>query len=896
MTDNEILKRCHEADQVPYYKVDDQAIRRGKANLALMMTLTTADHYDWFVSKFASHNFFDYHGYRVYRRNVTQTPVAISQEEVHKLKALDDRIQELRKKYLYSFSETKEPLRELLSSIQLLTPILLDNLTKLSTKQVHYIGEIYNEDDRLILNKDVDLVYIYTEANGCADIEDALAKIYHDFEIGDGTFDPVPIDDRTHWGMSSCRAEELDVSKYYFDDSSMTRIFFEDHRLVLGEVIADNDKDILTPHTRWRKGLQLRDGADLTIPFAKPYPLWNLPVIQLRKDHIIMLTDNLLLANKEQQSLNQNIQEETQKQFGDHTLSQYYSFENSYSTTLEEHIKHEVEARIEKEWAKKWEWEWKQIKDRLNEKASGVGDFSSHDLIYYAARLLFIYPPKCLDDKDDDIKSHEKRVGYIPYAIKRICDCYRECTDWHELYSKVRDMDNLASQDTKLYDDNREYCNDMYYVLCDTIRDLFQADLKRWNELQYKITCQQKFCWSSWFGGDDALPDVNWRELRKRDVVYVLTDDNKASFITAIKVYLHTKHICKSIRFAVKERLLNAEKLLTQAKGKYGLALEDLRTYKQKASAFENFDPSVAPSQEVNYLLEPIISDKSITLLYAPPGVGKTWFTMCIALAVSRGQALFANDQKSWIATAPHRIAYIDSEMTEFHFKNRLRLLDLIYRKSPSDKPFSFKLVGEESINLLDEDQNQCDKITQWLNDEAAAGNPIDLLILDNLSTLTRFNDSAKAWETVFSWLKMLKNKVKNRCSTIVVHHSNKKGDQRGSSAKTATVDNVIKLEHVEAISPEDIELMVTVEKGRDMKRIPQPFSAVLHLPTKKSAKPSFTIINPNKDEKTRSDEAKAYLTGEKKPSHEVIAALTGLTPAYVRQVSHQLKKKSKEA
>ncbi len=99
----------------------------------------------------------------------------------------------------------------------------------------------------------------------------------------------------------------------------------------------------------------------------------------------------------------------------------------------------------------------------------------------------------------------------------------------------------------------------------------------------------------------------------------------------------------------------------------------------------------------------------------------------------------------------------------------------------------------------------------------------------------------------------------------------------------------------MEAISPEDIELMVTVEKGRDMERIPKPFSAVLHLPTKRSAKPSFTIVNPNKDEKTRTDEAKAYLTGEKKPSHEVIAALAGLTPAYIRQLSHQLKKKSRE-
>ena len=88
MTDKEILKQCSGVTKTPRYKVDDQAIRRGKANLALMMTLTTADHYDWFVGKFASHNFFDYHGYRVYRRNVCQPAISIPVEEQHRLRSI----------------------------------------------------------------------------------------------------------------------------------------------------------------------------------------------------------------------------------------------------------------------------------------------------------------------------------------------------------------------------------------------------------------------------------------------------------------------------------------------------------------------------------------------------------------------------------------------------------------------------------------------------------------------------------------------------------------------------------------------------------------------------------------------------------------------------------------
>ena len=89
MTDKEILKQIKGADKVKPYAVDHQAIRRGKANLALMMTLTTADHYDWFIGKFPSHNFFEFYGYRVYRRNVYQAPLSIPQTEIDKLDNLD---------------------------------------------------------------------------------------------------------------------------------------------------------------------------------------------------------------------------------------------------------------------------------------------------------------------------------------------------------------------------------------------------------------------------------------------------------------------------------------------------------------------------------------------------------------------------------------------------------------------------------------------------------------------------------------------------------------------------------------------------------------------------------------------------------------------------------------
>ena len=241
--------------------------------------------------------------------------------------------------------------------------------------------------------------------------------------------------------------------------------------------------------------------------------------------------------------------------------------------------------------------------------------------------------------------------------------------------------------------------------------------------------------------------------------------------------------------------------------------------------------------------------------------------------------------------------------MSEYNFKKRLQMLNQMYESE--NQNLSFKLVAGEDFNLTDETKGYCDQITQWLNDEAVAGRPVDLLILDNLTTLTGFNDSAKSWETLFSWMKALKEKRHHPCSILVVHHSNKKGDQRGTSAKTATVDNVIKLDKIKLddqdIVPKDsLRFSITIEKGRDMESIPLPFSVELQLPSRSNAKPVFRAVNINKDEKTRTAEADQYLKKEKDIPHKVIAALTNLTPEYVRQRSFKIKsearkKKSKE-
>ncbi len=889
MTDKEILKQIKGGDKVKPYAVDHQAIRRGKANLALMMTLTTADHYDWFIGKFPSHNFFEYCGYRVYRRNVSKPPITIPQTEIDNLNRLERKLAEIQKKNPYaSIPGPCELQKELVASIHRLTPLMLACAANLSKERMHYIGEICDVNDELLPN--MDLVKLYSIVNHYVDEEEALERICSDFNIPAKTFEPVQIDDRTHWGMVSCPKDQ-----YFSHYDKQQRIEFRDQQCVLGEVEINDKAKTLIPHTQWVKSIHEYHGADISIPFAKPYPLWNLPAIQYSKDRIVFLTDNLYQAHLQQQKVDQSIQKITDSEWRAKDRSELYSRKNDWNDDFEQALRKEVQCRTKAQYA--------QVLEQLNDDQTynlQFGNVSSQDIAWITARLLYIYTPEF--DSPSKAYASKKAKGILANLI-HVCNAVRGnvmAQSAAELY-KVMGFSQLQN----IYwlempsSDNIEHCLGRYFItyldsvyktLCDVIENWKEDDRIQYEKLKSRLNKEQKFCWSSWFGSEEALADVNWRELRKRDVVYVLTDEEEQSFRTALKVYVRTKRICSSIRFVIKNEIKSAQEFLDLALNKWNMSPEKLDSKKEYASIFETFDPNAALPPLQEYIIDPIISEKSITLMYAPTGIGKTWFSMCIALAASNGKPIFSNTKTSWLAPKPRRVVYIDSEMTEYHFKKRLQILSQMYQSDHQN--LSFRLVADENMNLADEESGYCDQITQWLNDEADAGRPVDLLILDNLSTLTGFNDSAKSWNTLFSWMKTLKEKRKHPCSVLVVHHSNKKGDQRGTSAKTATVDNVIKLEAQECTTANSVAFKVTVEKGRDIENIPAPFTVELQLPARGNAKPVFRVVGLNKDQNTRSDEAVLYLTGKKIPPHAVIATLTGTSPDYVRQLNFKLKRK----
>jgi putative DNA primase/helicase len=200
---------------------------------------------------------------------------------------------------------------------------------------------------------------------------------------------------------------------------------------------------------------------------------------------------------------------------------------------------------------------------------------------------------------------------------------------------------------------------------------------------------------------------------------------------------------------------------------------------------FLNID---VPPREM--LLSPILPERSLAMLYAPRGVGKSWLGLSIGLAVAAGESLLR-----WSAPQQRNVLYVDGEMPLVSLQERLKEISAgVGRDIPND---GFRILAadnvEGGINLSTEEGQQA--IEPLLDG-------IDLLILDNLSTLlpSRSESASDAWVPMQNWLLRLRRQGK---SVLLIHHAGTNGRQRGTSRREDALDTVIALRRPEDYSPE---------------------------------------------------------------------------------------------
>ena len=79
--------------------------------------------------------------------------------------------------------------------------------------------------------------------------------------------------------------------------------------------------------------------------------------------------------------------------------------------------------------------------------------------------------------------------------------------------------------------------------------------------------------------------------------------------------------------------------------------------------------------------------------------------------------------------------------------------------------------------------------------------NGVDLLVLDNLSTLvtTGSENASDGWVPIQNWLLRLR---RQGVAVLLIHHAGTNGLQRGTSRREDALDAVIALRHPEDYSP----------------------------------------------------------------------------------------------
>lgn len=230
--------------------------------------------------------------------------------------------------------------------------------------------------------------------------------------------------------------------------------------------------------------------------------------------------------------------------------------------------------------------------------------------------------------------------------------------------------------------------------------------------------------------------------------------------------------------------------------------LELFKEYEDRINTtgeLHNFEDSMLMSTQLinakikkpKAIIYPWLREKSLNMIFAERGIGKSWLVMIIAVAITR------KDYEDlsigpWYVKNPCGVLYVDGEMGKFDIQDRLR--QLIGPLGGESRRFPLNIFcapdyteeHNETINLYS---------TYWQDrfyKYFESNRSIRILILDNLSSLCSGRDENDNQTTsVFTaWL------IKLRAlgvSVIIIHHQGKtKGTQRGASSLEDPLNNII--------------------------------------------------------------------------------------------------------
>lgn len=223
-------------------------------------------------------------------------------------------------------------------------------------------------------------------------------------------------------------------------------------------------------------------------------------------------------------------------------------------------------------------------------------------------------------------------------------------------------------------------------------------------------------------------------------------------------------------------------------------------------------------------VLDPIIPEQGLVLLYSWRGIGKTHVSLGIAYAVAAGAKFL-----KWKAPKPRRVLFVDGEMPARTLQQRL--VAVVRGTNEDAPPENLKIITPDMQPLglmhnLASAEGQA-AVERWI----AAGTleQCDLVVLDNISTLcgSAKDNDVESWLPVQSWLLSLRRRG---VAVLLVHHAGKGGAQRGTSSREDILDTSIELlRPADYSGREGARFEVHLKKARGIiGDAAEPFEAVL--------------------------------------------------------------------
>lgn len=197
------------------------------------------------------------------------------------------------------------------------------------------------------------------------------------------------------------------------------------------------------------------------------------------------------------------------------------------------------------------------------------------------------------------------------------------------------------------------------------------------------------------------------------------------------------------------------------------------------------------------WLISDLVARNKINMIYADPGSIKTWVAISMAIAVASGEP--------WLGEMPveqGKVVYIDFEDGRDEFHRRVHMLS----KGQSLPELGY-LYGGRAGRL--DDAAFWEKLEKFQKP-----NNVQFFVVDTLAAGTPGIDE-NSREAADALIYAGRFAEATPATLLVLHHSNKSGDIRGTSAFKASVDTLFKLQKTIEKEGEDFAKLSCVKSGQ---------------------------------------------------------------------------------